>query len=163
MNSSVLPSYRTRANSASSMLNISVPYSNQSGSSSSQSEPELKVYPFDSSSAFIFSNPYSSPLHTTLQPSFKKGCIPSSVRPMIASLWNPIIPLRHVSGNLSSINDVLSISCLAVSISLVSSGPLYLVRAKASSNSGFVMRLPVVVINVHISAPPYFSPNSSRP
>ena len=64
MYSPVEPSYMTRANSASSSLNISVPYSLYRGSSTSQSEPLLKVY-FPDSCSLSFSKPYISPLQTT--------------------------------------------------------------------------------------------------
>ena len=59
-----------------------------------------------------------------------------------------MMPFGQLTG--ISVSDEETISMRSMLMILVSSGPLYFVSAKASSNSGTVVKLPVVVIIVHM-------------
>ena len=78
----------TSAYSASNFVNISHPYSSNNGISNSQSLSETNVY-FFSNSFLHFLKSYSSPLHTTENPSLSNGCIPFVLKSIMLNLANP--------------------------------------------------------------------------
>src|SRR5699024_2109636 len=83
------------------------------------------------SAARIARKPYSSPLQTTLEPPSVNGCMPDSVRPMIARRWKKSQP-----AGVSSVRDA--------------SGPRDFVRAKPRARSSSRRSFAVYPIIEHI-------------